>query len=150
VFGDAEKVAMSASSTQSRMNCGSTSAPPRKMGRDNGGLAPEDAERFAQRTISFGDGSIESVVGGQLARRLPYGLHRVELGRIGRKAKQCDPPRILMQPTLSVLVEAVARPVVDDEEHLATAIVGDELLEEREEGSAVENFLESIVESCAV
>jgi hypothetical protein len=51
---------------------------------------------------------------------------------------------VLCEPRLAGFVEVVARPVVDDEENLTTAISSNQLLEKAEKGCSAEYFREPI------
>lgn len=99
----------------------------------------ERAEGRAEGPVSFPDGPVEPVVGGHLARDLPDGLHRVQLRRVGRQAMQFDAVRVLAEPTLPLLVQVVAGPVVSDEEDLLCGVPGNEELEEVQVGFSVED-----------
>ena len=81
----------------------------------------------------------ERIVRGHLARRLPHALHRHELGRVRREPMQLDQMPALAQPAHSILFEAMAGRVVDDQEYLAALVATDELSQEFEEGLAVEH-----------
>jgi hypothetical protein len=79
-------------------------------------------------------------VRGQLTRRFPHRLNRVELRRVGRQAKEHDLVGVLGEPLLPFFLEVVAGAVVDNEEELPPLILGDETLEEPEERMSVENL----------
>lgn len=119
------------------------------MSCDQSRTSSERPKGFSKCGVAFLGRSIESIVCGELAGCLPNRLHGVELGRVGRQSKECDPPRALCEPALPLLVEVVAGAVVHDEEDLVTAVPGDKLLEEGEEGHAIEDLLEAEGESCA-
>ena len=82
----------------------------------------------------------------ELPRRLPSALDRIELGRVRRKAKELDAALVSPKPCRAVVLEDVARTVVDDDEELASSARRDELAEEYEERLAVEDIGEAVLE----
>lgn len=120
------------------------------MRLDEGGRPLEAAEGGAEGEVALVAGDEEGVVRGVLAGRLPDSLDGHVLRRVGRKAVKLDPVPISSEPDLSVGIEAMAGAVVDDEEDLAASMTTDELLEEGEEGLAVEHRREEIGEAGVV
>jgi hypothetical protein len=82
-----------------------------------------------ESAVAVGRRAEEAVVGRGLLGRLPDPLDGVELGGVGREAEELDAVMVGREPLLADLVEAVAGPVVDDEDDL-TAEAADEMPEE--------------------
>jgi hypothetical protein len=109
--------------------------------------ALEPLKRLAQGDVALVGGEEEGVVRRMAPGRLPDAFHGHELGRIGRQPVQLDPMAVLVEPTLTVGREPVAGAVIDDEKDLATKVSTDELLQEQQEGLAVEDRREHVCQS---
>jgi len=126
------------------MSCGSSI--PRDVRGDQAGPTAELAEGLAQGSVSLASGPVEAIVRGELARRLPDRLDRIELRRVRWQPEQRDPAAVVGEPLFSVLVEVVAGSVVDDQKDLATSVGRDEVLEEDQEGLRIEDVGELVAE----
>ena len=82
------------------------------MAGDARRASAEALERGGQRRVALISCSVERVVRGPLLRQLPDPLDRVELWRVGRKAKQFDAATIGCEPRFSAVIEIMAGPVV--------------------------------------
>jgi hypothetical protein len=113
------------------------------MSCDHLGSTLEHVEGLGQLGVALVRGDKERVVRGELAGRLPDAFHRHELGRVGWQTMKLDEATILAQPAFAVVVEVMARAVVDDQEDLAALVTAHELPQELEERGAVEHRCEA-------
>ena len=109
------------------------------MSIDYFGPALEHIEGLGQLGVALVRCDEERVVCGQLASRFPDAFHRHELGRVGRQTVELDAVTVLAQPPFAVVVEIVARAVVDDQEDLAPVVTVHKLPQELEERRSVEH-----------
>lgn len=91
------------------------------MAGDEVGLPDEGLEGRRKRGVALLDGREETVVGRRALRGFPHAFDAVELRRVWRQAMELYPMAVLAEPPLALIIETVARPVVEDQEDLATA-----------------------------
>lgn len=113
------------------------------MSLDQPSLSLEGVERLGQFGVALIGRHEERVVRRELARGLPDTLHGHELWRVRREPVKLDEVTVRVEPRLAVVVEPVARRVVDDQEHLPAFVAENELPQEFEEGGTVEDVRES-------
>ena len=127
------------------MRCGSLKSP--NVCRDQCRTLPKPCKGLAECAVAFVRRSVKPVVGRHLPRRLPYGLHGVELRRVRWEAEERDIVRVLVQPPFPFVVQVVTGAVVDDQEDLPPRVFGDESLEEAKERLSIEDVGELVAKS---
>ena len=83
-------------------------------------------ECFPQSGVSLVRRGVEAVVCRHLSGCLPNRLHRIELWRVRRQAKQLDTVFVLGKPFLTFRRKVVPRGVVDNQENLLGFVLRDQ------------------------
>ncbi len=113
------------------------------MASNEGGTTLEPAKGTAEHLVPLPGCSVEPVVRRHSARRLPDALGGIELGRVAGQAVQLDSVRVFSEPRLPLVVEPMARPIVDDEEDFPRRVLLNQLFEKLVKRVPVEDWRES-------